>query len=155
MLKMARPGIEPDVQGEVGPIKEIQRLRDEKGHPLVYVGDVVGTGSSRKSATRHLFSLFTGGTSLLAGTLGDDAVPHARYRHENREQRTHNHKDAGHHHKRTKRSPLVRILCVARSQTVNLQGHARKDDDHQLERQHRGQHIVPERAVRTPPQDQA
>ena len=26
----------------------------EKGHPLVYVGDVVGTGSSRKSATNSV-----------------------------------------------------------------------------------------------------
>ncbi|MGC5271626.1 hypothetical protein ACPXAU_24565, partial [Salmonella enterica] len=27
---------------------------EEKGHPLVYVGDVVGTGSSRKSATNSV-----------------------------------------------------------------------------------------------------
>lgn len=44
MLKMARDGIEPDKDGEVGPIKLIDQLED-KGYPLAYVGDVVGTGS--------------------------------------------------------------------------------------------------------------
>jgi len=53
MLKMARDGIEPDQPGEVGPIKQIEALK-EKGFPLAYVGDVVGTGSSRKSATNSV-----------------------------------------------------------------------------------------------------
>ncbi|CAA6810289.1 MAG: Aconitate hydratase 2 (EC [uncultured Thiotrichaceae bacterium] len=53
MLKMARPGIEPDEQGKLGPIKLINELK-EKGFPLAYVGDVVGTGSSRKSATNSV-----------------------------------------------------------------------------------------------------
>ncbi|MGK0409019.1 MAG: aconitate hydratase 2/2-methylisocitrate dehydratase, partial [Shewanella psychromarinicola] len=53
MLKNARDGIVPDESGVVGPIKEIQALKG-KGHPLVYVGDVVGTGSSRKSATNSV-----------------------------------------------------------------------------------------------------
>ncbi len=53
MLKMARDGIEPDKAGEVGPIKLIEELKS-KGHPLAYVGDVVGTGSSRKSATNSV-----------------------------------------------------------------------------------------------------
>lgn len=53
MLKMAREGIEPDQPGEVGPIKLLQSLK-EKGFPLAYVGDVVGTGSSRKSATNSV-----------------------------------------------------------------------------------------------------
>ncbi|NKF52272.1 bifunctional aconitate hydratase 2/2-methylisocitrate dehydratase [Shewanella sp. WXL01] len=53
MLKNARDGIVPDEAGVVGPIKEIESLK-EKGHPLVYVGDVVGTGSSRKSATNSV-----------------------------------------------------------------------------------------------------
>ena len=53
MLKMARDGITPDEQGKVGPIKQIDTLK-EKGHPLAYVGDVVGTGSSRKSATNSV-----------------------------------------------------------------------------------------------------
>jgi aconitate hydratase 2/2-methylisocitrate dehydratase len=53
MLKMKREGIEPDVPGEIGPIKQIKALK-EKGYPLAYVGDVVGTGSSRKSATNSV-----------------------------------------------------------------------------------------------------
>ncbi|WP_437613476.1 bifunctional aconitate hydratase 2/2-methylisocitrate dehydratase [Erwinia sp. V71] len=53
MLKNAREGIEPDQPGVVGPIKQIEALA-EKGFPLVYVGDVVGTGSSRKSATNSV-----------------------------------------------------------------------------------------------------
>ena len=53
MLKNPRPGIEPDVPGEVGPIKQIEALK-EKGHLVAYVGDVVGTGSSRKSATNSV-----------------------------------------------------------------------------------------------------
>ncbi len=53
MLKNAREGIEPDVAGEVGPVRLIEELK-AKGHPVVYVGDVVGTGSSRKSATNSV-----------------------------------------------------------------------------------------------------
>ncbi len=53
MLKMERDGITPDKQGEIGPIKLIETLK-EKGHPLAYVGDVVGTGSSRKSAVNSV-----------------------------------------------------------------------------------------------------
>ncbi|ELY4672071.1 bifunctional aconitate hydratase 2/2-methylisocitrate dehydratase [Cronobacter muytjensii] len=53
MLKNAREGIEPDQPGVVGPIKQIEALQ-QKGFPLAYVGDVVGTGSSRKSATNSV-----------------------------------------------------------------------------------------------------
>jgi len=53
MLKMARPGIEPDEPGKIGPLKLIESLK-KKGHPVAYVGDVVGTGSSRKSATNSV-----------------------------------------------------------------------------------------------------
>ncbi|MEE4218433.1 MAG: aconitate hydratase B, partial [Xanthomonadales bacterium] len=53
MLKMARPGIEPDEPGKLGPLKQIEALKG-KGHPIAYVGDVVGTGSSRKSATNSV-----------------------------------------------------------------------------------------------------
>ncbi|MET0094712.1 MAG: aconitate hydratase B, partial [Sedimenticola sp.] len=63
MLKMEREGIVPDQPGVLGPIKLLQSLK-EKGHPVAYVGDVVGTGSSRKSATN----------SVLWHT-GDD-IPH-------------------------------------------------------------------------------
>lgn len=69
MLKMERPGIQPDESGKTGPLKLIESLKT-KGHPVAYVGDVVGTGSSRKSATN----------SVLWWT-GDDIpyVPNKRY----------------------------------------------------------------------------
>lgn len=53
MLKNERDGIVPDAPGQIGPINQIEALK-EKGHQLVYVGDVVGTGSSRKSATNSV-----------------------------------------------------------------------------------------------------
>ncbi len=53
MLKNEREGINPDSPGSIGPIKQIEALQN-KGHQLVYVGDVVGTGSSRKSATNSV-----------------------------------------------------------------------------------------------------
>jgi aconitate hydratase 2/2-methylisocitrate dehydratase len=53
MLKMERPGIQPDESGKIGPLKLIESLK-AKGHPVAYVGDVVGTGSSRKSATNSV-----------------------------------------------------------------------------------------------------
>lgn len=53
MLKNARDGIEPEVDGEIGPLLQMEDLL-KKGHPLAYVGDVVGTGSSRKSATNSV-----------------------------------------------------------------------------------------------------
>lgn len=56
MLKNSREGINPDKEGEIGPISTIEKL-EEKGHPIVYVGDVVGTGSSRKSATNSVLWL--------------------------------------------------------------------------------------------------
>lgn len=58
MLKNAREGINPDQPGNVGPIKQIEALK-AKGHTVAYVGDVVGTGSSRKSATNSVL-WFTG-----------------------------------------------------------------------------------------------
>ena len=56
MLKNSREGINPDKEGEIGPISTIEKL-EEKGNPIVYVGDVVGTGSSRKSATNSVLWL--------------------------------------------------------------------------------------------------
>jgi len=53
MLKNAREGINPEVDGEVGPLSQLEDLK-KIGHPLAYVGDVVGTGSSRKSATNSV-----------------------------------------------------------------------------------------------------
>jgi len=68
MLKMQRDGIEPDDHGTTGPLKQIAAIK-AKGFPVVYVGDVVGTGSSRKSATNSVLWFF-----------GDDipAVPNKR-----------------------------------------------------------------------------
>jgi aconitate hydratase 2/2-methylisocitrate dehydratase len=53
MLKNAREGIVPDKDGEIGPVSVYEELK-KKGFPLAYVGDVVGTGSSRKSATNSV-----------------------------------------------------------------------------------------------------
>jgi aconitate hydratase 2/2-methylisocitrate dehydratase len=68
MFKMQRDGIEPDDQGTTGPLKQIAAIK-AKGFPVAYVGDVVGTGSSRKSATNSVLWFF-----------GDDipAVPNKR-----------------------------------------------------------------------------
>ena len=46
MFKMPREGLE-------NPLETIEELK-KKGNPLVFVGDVVGTGSSRKSATNSV-----------------------------------------------------------------------------------------------------
>jgi aconitate hydratase 2/2-methylisocitrate dehydratase len=56
MLKNAREGI-------TNAVAQIEELK-KKGHPIAYVGDVVGTGSSRKSATNSVL-----------WHMGDD-VPH-------------------------------------------------------------------------------
>jgi aconitate hydratase 2/2-methylisocitrate dehydratase len=53
MLKNPRTGIEPDETGVRGPMKQIAELQ-KKGNQIAYVGDVVGTGSSRKSATNSV-----------------------------------------------------------------------------------------------------
>ena len=58
MLKNPRPGIDADEPGSRGPLKQIDGLA-KKGNQIAYVGDVVGTGSSRKSATNSVL-WFTG-----------------------------------------------------------------------------------------------
>ncbi|MBK1779752.1 bifunctional aconitate hydratase 2/2-methylisocitrate dehydratase [Advenella sp. WQ 585] len=60
MLKNKREGaaFEPEEDGKRGPVKFIESLK-EKGNLVAYVGDVVGTGSSRKSATNSVL-WFTG-----------------------------------------------------------------------------------------------
>jgi aconitate hydratase 2 / 2-methylisocitrate dehydratase len=58
MHKNPRPGIVPEEDGKRGPVKFIEDLR-ARGHQVAYVGDVVGTGSSRKSATNSVL-WFTG-----------------------------------------------------------------------------------------------
>ena len=55
MLKNKRPDAPfvPEEDGKRGPIQAILDLK-AKGHLVAYVGDVVGTGSSRKSATNSV-----------------------------------------------------------------------------------------------------
>jgi aconitate hydratase 2/2-methylisocitrate dehydratase len=55
MLKNTRTGAAfvPEEDGKRGPMKFIDDLK-KKGHLVAYVGDVVGTGSSRKSATNSV-----------------------------------------------------------------------------------------------------
>ena len=57
MYKMTRDGLTPEEHGEVGPLKQIEEVK-AKGHPVAFVGDVVGTGSSRKSATNSVLWYF-------------------------------------------------------------------------------------------------
>ncbi|MCH4563680.1 bifunctional aconitate hydratase 2/2-methylisocitrate dehydratase [Halomonas sp. EGI 63088] len=57
MLKNERDGITPEVPGTTGPLKQIEEVK-AKGFPVAYVGDVVGTGSSRKSATNSVLWFF-------------------------------------------------------------------------------------------------
>ncbi|MFT6388943.1 MAG: aconitate hydratase 2/2-methylisocitrate dehydratase [Cellvibrionaceae bacterium] len=57
MYKMTREGLTPEEHGVTGPmdkVKEIQAL----GLPVAFVGDVVGTGSSRKSGTNSVLWFF-------------------------------------------------------------------------------------------------
>lgn len=57
MYKMTRDGLTPESHGEVGPLAQIEEVK-AKGHPVAFVGDVVGTGSSRKSATNSVLWFF-------------------------------------------------------------------------------------------------
>ena len=57
MYKMTRDGLVPQEPGVAGPMKQINDLQS-KGLPVAFVGDVVGTGSSRKSATNSVLWYF-------------------------------------------------------------------------------------------------
>ncbi|MFL1731442.1 bifunctional aconitate hydratase 2/2-methylisocitrate dehydratase [Moraxella oculi] len=57
MLKNERDGIYPEKNGEIGPLSQIKELIS-RGKQVAYVGDVVGTGSSRKSATNSVLWFF-------------------------------------------------------------------------------------------------
>ncbi len=57
MYKMAREGLEPEEPGVKGPLAQIEAVK-AKGYPVAMVGDVVGTGSSRKSATNSVLWYF-------------------------------------------------------------------------------------------------
>jgi len=55
--KMPREGLEPEEPGVKGPMAQIEEVKS-KGYPVAFVGDVVGTGSSRKSATNSVLWFF-------------------------------------------------------------------------------------------------
>ncbi|QKX18048.1 bifunctional aconitate hydratase 2/2-methylisocitrate dehydratase [Microbulbifer sp. YPW1] len=57
MYKMTREGLEPEEHGVTGPMQQIEDVK-AKGLPVAFVGDVVGTGSSRKSATNSVLWFF-------------------------------------------------------------------------------------------------
>lgn len=57
MYKMDRDGITPDDPGKVGCLKQIEELQAQ-GQQVAFLGDVVGTGSSRKSATNSVLWFF-------------------------------------------------------------------------------------------------
>jgi aconitate hydratase 2/2-methylisocitrate dehydratase len=57
MYKMTRDGLEPAEHGVTGPMQQIADLQ-AGGIPVAFVGDVVGTGSSRKSATNSVLWFF-------------------------------------------------------------------------------------------------
>lgn len=56
-FKMTRDGLTPEEHGVVGPMSQIDEVK-AKGYPVAFVGDVVGTGSSRKSATNSVLWFF-------------------------------------------------------------------------------------------------
>ena len=55
--KMERDGLKPEEPGVTGPMSQIDDIK-AKGLPVAFVGDVVGTGSSRKSATNSVLWFF-------------------------------------------------------------------------------------------------
>jgi len=55
--KMTRDGLEPQEHGVTGPMAQVDAIK-AKGLPVAFVGDVVGTGSSRKSATNSVLWFF-------------------------------------------------------------------------------------------------
>lgn len=57
MYKMTRDGLTPAEHGVTGPMQQVADIQN-KGLPVAFVGDVVGTGSSRKSATNSVLWFF-------------------------------------------------------------------------------------------------
>lgn len=57
MYKMTRDGLTPDEHGVTGPMRQIADIQ-ARDLPVAFVGDVVGTGSSRKSATNSVLWFF-------------------------------------------------------------------------------------------------
>ncbi|MCP4466313.1 MAG: bifunctional aconitate hydratase 2/2-methylisocitrate dehydratase [Halieaceae bacterium] len=69
MYKMKRDGLEPQEQGVTGPMKQVAAIQS-KGFPVAFVGDVVGTGSSRKSATNSVLWFFGDGIDGVPNKKG-------------------------------------------------------------------------------------
>ena len=57
MFKMERDGLTPDIPGEIGPMIQIEEIKSNN-LPVTFIGDVLGTGSSRKSATNSVLWFF-------------------------------------------------------------------------------------------------
>ena len=57
MFKMERDGLAPDIPGEIGPMTQIEEIKSNS-LPVTFIGDVLGTGSSRKSATNSVLWFF-------------------------------------------------------------------------------------------------
>ena len=57
MFKMERDGLVPDIPGEIGPMTQIEEIKSNN-LPVTFIGDVLGTGSSRKSATNSVLWFF-------------------------------------------------------------------------------------------------
>ncbi|MFT4518567.1 MAG: aconitate hydratase 2/2-methylisocitrate dehydratase [Halioglobus sp.] len=57
MYKMTRDGLEPQEHAVTGPMQQVEDIK-AKGLPVAFVGDVVGTGSSRKSAANSVLWFF-------------------------------------------------------------------------------------------------
>ena len=57
MFKMERDGLTPDIPGEIGPMIQIEEIKSHN-LPVTFIGDVLGTGSSRKSATNSVLWFF-------------------------------------------------------------------------------------------------
>ena len=57
MFKMERDVLTPDIPGEIGPMTQIEEIKSNN-LPVTFIGDVLGTGSSRKSATNSVLWFF-------------------------------------------------------------------------------------------------
>ncbi len=57
MFKMERDGLTPDIPGEIGPMTQIEEIKSNN-LPVTFIGDVLGTGSSRKSAANSVLWFF-------------------------------------------------------------------------------------------------
>ena len=57
MFKMERDGLTPDIPGEIGPMTQIEEIKSNN-LPVTFIGVVLGTGSSRKSATNSVLWFF-------------------------------------------------------------------------------------------------